>query len=81
VRRKFGGAAVSDEELLLRVYAGSDAVSALTNAGAPRPYLSGRQPLIRLLEDLTKKKDCRQVFISRPDFSLRVASHRPLSTN
>ena len=46
VRRKFGGAALSDEELLLRVYAGPDAVSALTTAGAPRPYLSGRQPLI-----------------------------------
>jgi oxaloacetate decarboxylase alpha subunit len=76
VRRKFGGAALSDEELLLRVYAGTDAVSALTNAGAPRPYLNGRQPLIRLLEDLTKKKDCRQVFISRPDFSLRLASQR-----
>ncbi len=38
VRQKFG-ATISDEELLLRVYAGPDAVDALTAAGAPKPQL------------------------------------------
>ncbi len=73
LRQKFGGAAVSDEELLLRVYAGADAVKALANASAPPAQLDGKQPLIRLVEELARKKDCRQVFIRRPEFSLRLA--------
>jgi oxaloacetate decarboxylase (Na+ extruding) subunit alpha len=56
VRRKFGGASVSDEELLLRVYAGEDAVKAMSIAGAPRMQLNGTQPLIRLIEELSKKR-------------------------
>jgi oxaloacetate decarboxylase alpha subunit len=72
VRQKFGGASVSDEDLLLRVYAGSDAVNALATAGAPREYLNGKQPLVRLLEELAKNKERHQVFIRRPDFSLSL---------
>jgi len=84
VRKKFGGASVSDEELLLRVYAGPDAVNALATGGAPRQYLNGREPLVRLVEELTKKKDCHQVFIRRPGFSLalggRAAQTPPANT-
>jgi len=72
VRRKFGGVSVSDEELLLRVYAGEDAVKAMNAAGAPREHLNGTQPLIRLIEELSKKRDCNQVFISRPGLSLTL---------
>ena len=70
VRRKFGGPSLSDEELLLRVYAGEDAVKGMNAAGASREHLNGTQPLIRLIEELSKKKDCNQVFISRPGLSL-----------
>ena len=72
VRRKFGGPSLSDEELLLRVYAGEDAVKGMNAAGAPREHLNGTQPLIRLIEELSKKKDCNQVFISRPGLSLTL---------
>ena len=72
VRRKFGGASVSDEELLLRVYAGEDAVKGMNAAGASREHLNGTQPLMRLIEELSKKKDCNQVFISRPGLSLTL---------
>jgi oxaloacetate decarboxylase alpha subunit len=71
LRKKFG-ASVPDEELLLRVYAGSDAVNALAGAGAPREYLNGTQPLARLVEELTRKKDCHQIYIRRPDFALSL---------
>jgi oxaloacetate decarboxylase alpha subunit len=70
VRDKFGGA--SDEELLLRVYAGSDAVNALANEGAPRPQLDGKQPLLRLIEALSKKRACNQIFIRKPGFALAL---------
>ena len=70
VRRKFGGPSLSDEELLLRVYAGEDAVKGMNAVGVSREHLNGTQPLIRLIEELSKKKDCNQVFISRPGLSL-----------
>jgi len=72
VRRKFGGPSISDEELLLRVYAGEDAVKNMNAAGAPRTRLNGTQPLMRLIEELSKKKDCNQIFIHRPGLSLTL---------
>ena len=73
VRRKFGGSSISDEELLLRVYAGEDAVKAMpASASPPREYLSGKQPLVRLIEELSGKKECRQIFIRKPGFSLTL---------
>jgi oxaloacetate decarboxylase alpha subunit len=78
VRNKFGGASVSDEELLLRVYAGEDAVKALATAGSPRAYLSAQQPLIRLIEELSRKKSCSQVFIRKSGFSLTLGKSAAL---
>src|SRR5262245_34557734 len=72
VRRKFGGPSISDEELLLRVYAGEDAVKNMNAAGAPRTRLNGTQPLMRLIEELSKKKDCNQILINRPGLSLTL---------
>ena len=71
VRQKFG-ATISDEELLLRVYAGADAVDALTAAGAPKPQLDGKQSLLHLIEQLSKKKDCNHIYISRDGVSLTL---------
>jgi oxaloacetate decarboxylase alpha subunit len=75
VRRKFGGPSLSDEDLLLRVYAGEDAVKAMNTARAPQERLNGKQPLIRLLEELSKKKDCNHIFIQRPGLSLTLGRH------
>ena len=72
VRNKFGGASLSDEELLLRVYAGEESVKALIAAEAPREQLSARQPLICLIEELSRKKSCSQVYIRQPGFSLSL---------
>jgi oxaloacetate decarboxylase alpha subunit len=72
IRNKFGGPSLSDEELLLRVYAGADAVNALMAAGAPKPKLDGEQSLLRLIEQLSKKKDCNQVYIRRNGFTLTL---------
>jgi oxaloacetate decarboxylase (Na+ extruding) subunit alpha len=44
VRNKFGGMSISDEELVLRVYAGEEHVKAL--AAAPREVLNAKQPLV-----------------------------------
>jgi oxaloacetate decarboxylase alpha subunit len=70
VRQKFGGRGVSDEELVLRVIAGGPAVDAMLAAGAPKEYISARRPLIRLIGELAKRRDCRQVYIEKSGFSL-----------
>ena len=72
VRQKFGGPGVSDEELVLRVIAGEAAVKAMLAAGAPKEYLSATQPLVRLIGELSKRKDCSQVFIEKKGFTLRL---------
>jgi oxaloacetate decarboxylase alpha subunit len=71
VRKKFA-AGVSDEELVLRVIAGDPAVDAMLAAGAPKEYLSVTQPLVRLIGELSKRKDCSQVFIEKKGFTLRL---------
>jgi len=71
VRQKFG-ANISDEELILRFYAGDLYVDALQNNGKPREYLDGDQPLVKLIEQLSKRKDSSQIYIQRPGFSVRM---------
>jgi oxaloacetate decarboxylase alpha subunit len=72
VRQKFGAPGVSDEELILRVIAGVPAVEAMLAAGAPRQYLNTTQPLVRLIGELTKRRDCSQVFIQKNWLTLRL---------
>ncbi len=72
VRSRFGGPSISDEELLLRVYAGEEAVKALFAVGPPREYLSANQPLVRLIAELSRRKDCSRISIRKPGFSLAL---------
>src|SRR5262245_8496698 len=72
VRKKFGAPGVSDEELVLRVIVGETAVKAMLATGAPKPYLSVTQPLVRLIGELSERKDCRQVSIEKKGFKLRL---------
>jgi oxaloacetate decarboxylase (Na+ extruding) subunit alpha len=76
VRRKFGGAGVSDEELVLRVIAGEAAVKTMLAAGAPRGYLSASRPLVRLIGELARRADCRQVYIRKAGLLLRMERNR-----
>jgi oxaloacetate decarboxylase alpha subunit len=71
VRRQYGGAHLSDEELLLRFYAGPEFVDALKFAPPRKHYLDARQPLVRLVEELSRKK-LAHISIRKGDFSLTV---------
>lgn len=71
VRRKFP-CGISDEELILRFFAGDGPVNALQNAGKPREYLNGKEPLVKLIENIARCKGCDQVYVRRPGFSLRL---------
>jgi hypothetical protein len=61
---------VSDDELLMRYVVGKDDVEAMRAAGAPREYPSGRKPLLALLENLTRRADCRHICIRKDGLSV-----------
>jgi oxaloacetate decarboxylase alpha subunit len=71
VRKQYGGAHLSDEELLLRFYAGPEFVDALKTAPPRKEYLSADKPLVRLVEELSKKK-LAHVYIRKGDFALTI---------
>ena len=70
VRRKLGGPGVSDEELLLRWVVRKEEIETMRAAGPPKEYLSTRQPLVTLIQELTKRKDYRQIQVQKPGLSV-----------
>jgi oxaloacetate decarboxylase alpha subunit len=71
IRQKYG-ANISDEELILRYFAGDDYVNALPNDGKPREYLDATQPLVKIIEQLAKRKQANQVYIKQPGFTIKM---------
>jgi oxaloacetate decarboxylase alpha subunit len=76
VRKQYGGPNLSDEELLLRFYAGPEFVDALKTAPPRKEYLDARKPLVKLVEALVARRDAGHVYIRRDNFSLS-AGRRP----
>lgn len=72
VRRKMGGRDVSDDELLLRWLLHKEEIEAMRAAGPPKEYLSARHPLVTLVEELTRRKEYRQIQVQKPGFSLTL---------
>ncbi|MEE9569057.1 MAG: hypothetical protein V3W37_06710 [Candidatus Binatia bacterium] len=72
VRQKLGGNGIPDDELLLRYFAGEEDVAAMRAAGPPVEYVSARHPLVTLIGELTRRKDCRQIYIRKGGLSLHL---------
>jgi hypothetical protein len=70
VRKKYGGPNLSDEELLLRYYAGPEFVDALKTAPPRKEYLDAQKPLVKLVEELTRRQEPGHVYVRRGDFTL-----------
>jgi hypothetical protein len=75
VRIKYGGPNLSDEELLLRFYAGPEFVDALKSAPPRKEYLDARKPVVKLVEELSRKRS-GHVYIRKGDFSLSAGRIR-----
>ncbi|MBI4488716.1 MAG: hypothetical protein HY694_06490 [Deltaproteobacteria bacterium] len=69
IRRKFEPG-ISDEELLLRWHLRKEEIEAMRAAGPPKEYLNARHPLVTLVRELTKRKECTQIFVQKPGLSL-----------
>jgi oxaloacetate decarboxylase (Na+ extruding) subunit alpha len=70
VRKQYGGPNLSDEELLLRFYAGPEFVDALKTAPPRKEYLDARKPLVKLVAGLATRRDRGHVYIRRENFTL-----------
>jgi oxaloacetate decarboxylase alpha subunit len=70
VRKHYGGPKITDEELIMRYYAGPEFVDALKTASPRREYLDARKPLVKLVEEIVNKPGAGNVYIRRNDFSL-----------
>jgi oxaloacetate decarboxylase alpha subunit len=71
-REKFGCAGINDDDRLLHYFAGEDAVTAMRAAGAPKDYASSSMPLVKLIEQLAKRKRAARVHITRAGLHLRA---------
>lgn len=72
LREKLGGPGLSDDELLLSYFAGEAEVKAMRAAGPTTGYLSVRNPLISLIDELSKKKNLTHIYIRKKDLGLRL---------
>ena len=72
IRKKMNAEHVSDEELLLRWNLGVDEIEAMRAAGPPKEYLTARQPLVNLLDALSKKKEYRQIVIQKGEMTISL---------
>ena len=72
MRRKLGGRGISDDDLLLRYFAGEDEVAAMRAAAPPKNYISASRPLVALIGELTQRTDCRHITIQKGDLSLHL---------
>lgn len=71
VRQQYG-ANISDEELLLRVYAGEDGPKVVGQASRPETYLSARHPLVELVRELARKEHIGHVVVQKGDLALTL---------
>jgi oxaloacetate decarboxylase alpha subunit len=65
LRKKMNAEGVSDEEFLLRWNLNVDEIATMRAAGAPKEYLTARQPLVNLIDALSKRNDYRQIVIQK----------------
>ena len=65
LRKKMNAEGVSDEEFLLRWNLNIDEIETMRAAGAPKEYLTARQPLVNLIDALSKRNDYRQIVIQK----------------
>jgi oxaloacetate decarboxylase (Na+ extruding) subunit alpha len=65
LRKKMNAEGVSDEEFLLRWNLNVDEIATMRAAGGPQEYLTARQPLVNLIDALSKRNDYRQIVIQK----------------
>jgi oxaloacetate decarboxylase alpha subunit len=71
-KEKFGGTGVTDDEAMLRYFAGAESVAAMSAAGGGRHFTSTKTPLLTLIETLAGRNESRQIFIRKGNLTVRL---------
>jgi oxaloacetate decarboxylase (Na+ extruding) subunit alpha len=79
LRKKMNAEHVSDEDFLLRWNLEEHEIAAMRAAGEPKEYLSARQPLVDLIDALSKRKNYRQILVQKGE--MVVSLNRGRSAN
>jgi len=79
-REKFGGHGVSDDEAILRYFAGEEYVDAMKAAGPAREYISEKNSLLMLIEQLIKRNNSRQIYVRHGNLTVRLEKRRETQT-
>jgi oxaloacetate decarboxylase alpha subunit len=72
IRRDLDAENVSDEELLLRSLVRQEDIEATHAAGPAKEYITEGDPLLSLVEELSRLADTDTIQVSRPGFSLTL---------
>jgi oxaloacetate decarboxylase alpha subunit len=72
MRRRLGAEGTSDEELLLRWIVGKEDIDLMRANPRPLEYLNSEQPLVNLLQELSKRTKNRQIHVQTPGFSVTL---------
>lgn len=76
VRRRYGGPGVSDDDLMLRYFAGTQDVAAMRAAPRSERAVDGRLPLLTLINELAKRTRFSQIKIEKGSLVLHMAKAR-----
>jgi oxaloacetate decarboxylase alpha subunit len=77
LRRKMKAEDVSDEDFLLRWNLDIKEIETMRAAGAPKEYLTARQPLVNLIDALSKRKDYRYIVIQKGEMVVSLNRGAP----
>jgi oxaloacetate decarboxylase alpha subunit len=76
IRREYGEH-ISDEEIVLRFYAGDDGLRVMGKASPPEEYLSTRHPVVELVDKLVQKQDLKHIFVQTGELSISLRKETP----
>ncbi len=71
-REKFGGAGISDDEALLRYFAGAENVAAMKGNGSAQERKPAGKALITLIEKLTGQPRYRQIYLRKKEVTVHL---------
>jgi oxaloacetate decarboxylase alpha subunit len=77
LRKKMNAEHVSDEEFLLRWNLEEKEIQAMRAAGAPQEYLTARQPLVNLIDALSKRSDYHHIVVRKGETVVSLSREAP----
>src|SRR5947199_93929 len=76
LREKFGGQGVADEEILMRFFTGKEEVDKMRAAVPAQMYTVTQNPLLNLIEELSKQPNHNSIYFRKGDLSIRLERRR-----